>query len=153
MKFRDFLKLEGIQSQIAAKDKRDLIEKMVDILSSTNKLSFRGQILTAVLEREALMSTGVGKGVAIPHGKVDCINQVMGCLAIIKPSIDFGSPDGLPVEIVILLMASTKETGPHIRALAHISRVLQDEDVRLALLNAKTPKDILDVLEEKEKEV
>lgn len=152
MKFREFLKIEAVRIPLVVRGKQDLIEKMIDVLVTAHKLNHRDQILTAVLERESLMSTGVGKGVAIPHGKVDGVNDVMGSFALITPATDFGSPDGEPVQIAILLIASTKETGPHIRALAHISRVLQDEEVRSGLLMCKSSKDVFDVLEKKEKE-
>ena len=153
VKFRDFLKSEGIRIQMSASSKKDVIEKLVEVLVSSHNLVQRDEILTAVLEREALMSTGVGKSVAIPHGKVECVKDVTGCLAILNPGIDFGAPDEIPVRIVILLVASVKETGPHIRALAHISRVLQDGNVRDGLIQAKNAKEIMDVLERKEKEV
>ena len=152
MKFRDFLKPEGVYISVSATDKRNTLETLINILVETYQLNNRQEMLDAVLEREALMSTGVGKGVAIPHGKVNAVQEVIGSLAILNPGVDFSSPDGVPVQIAILLVASIKETGPHIRALAHISRVLQDENVRLSLLNARSPKDVLEILERKEKE-
>lgn len=153
MKFKDFLKLDGIRVPLSAADKKSAIEKLIDILVDAYKLNNRQAILTSVFEREALMSTGIGKGVAIPHGKVNGVEEVMGSLAILNPGVEFGSPDGLPVQIVILLVASTKETGPHIRALAHISRILQDENLRLSLLNARNSKEVMEILEKKEKEL
>jgi fructose-specific phosphotransferase system IIA component len=153
MRFSDFLKPESIRFHLKAANKQEVIEKLVDVLVNTYKLTQRQEILNSVLERESLMSTGVGKGVAIPHGKVDAVREVIGSLAILNPGVDFGSPDGLPVQIVILLMASTKETGPHIRALAHISRVLQDKEIREILIHAKNPKEVFDILDRKEKEL
>ncbi|MBI1884014.1 MAG: PTS sugar transporter subunit IIA [Chlamydiae bacterium] len=153
MKFKDFLKSEAIQVGIKSLNKKDVIEKLVDILVGTYRLSSRQEILNSVLEREALMSTGVGKGLAIPHGKVDAVQEVIGSMVILSPGVDFGSPDEMPVEIAILLMASTKETGPHIRTLAHISRVLQDDELRENLIKAKTPREIFDWLDKKEKEL
>jgi mannitol/fructose-specific phosphotransferase system IIA component (Ntr-type) len=153
MRFRDFLKMEAIKFQIGQSNKRSVIEKLVDDLKTVYKLPDKDPILKSVLERESLMSTGVGKGVAIPHGKVDAINEVLGSMLIINPGVEFGSPDEIPVQIAILLVASSKETGPHIRALAHISRVLQDEKVREEIVHSKTAKEILDILDRKEKEL
>ena len=153
MRFSDFLKPDSIRLQLKASNKQEVIEKLVDVLVNTYKLTHGQEILNSVLERESLMSTGVGKGVAIPHGKVDAVHDVVGSLAILNPGVDFGSPDGIPVQIAILLMASTKETGPHIRALAHISRVLQDEKIREALIKVKNAKEIFEILDRKEKEL
>jgi len=152
MKFRDFLKPEAIRIHLRAVNKQEVIEKLVDVLVSTYRLTHRQEILNAILEREALMSTGVGKGVGIPHGKVDRVQEVIGSLAILSPGVEFGSPDGLPVQIAILLVASTKETGPHIRALALISRMLQDEKIREGLIQAESPKQVFDILDHKEQE-
>jgi len=153
MRFRDFLKQEAIKFQNGENHKKDVIEKLVDVLGAVYKLSDKDPILKSVFERESLMSTGVGKGVAIPHGKVDAINEVVGSMLILNPGVEFGSPDEMPVQIAILLVASSKETGPHIRALAHISRVLQDEKVRQDIIRSKTAKEILDILDRKEKEL
>ncbi|MBI1871043.1 MAG: PTS sugar transporter subunit IIA [Chlamydiae bacterium] len=153
MRFRDFLKLEGIKIHLKAIDKKEVIEKLVDTLVETYHLNNRQEVLTSVLEREALMSTGVGKGVAIPHGKVDSVQEVIGSMVILDSGVDFEAPDGAPVEMAILLVASAKETGPHIRALAHISRVLQDEKVRQGLVSSLQPKEVFEILERKEKEL
>lgn len=153
MRFRDFLKPEAIQFQNGEHGKNSVIEKLVDILGTVYELPAKEVVLKSVLDRESLMSTGVGKGVAIPHGKVDAINEVIASMLILNPGVEFGSPDEIPVRIVILLVASSRETGPHIRALAHISRVLQDEKVRETIIRSKTVKEILDALDRKEKEL
>ena len=151
--FRDFLKPDAIRISVSASDKKAVIETLVDLLVNSHKLSHRQDILNSVLEREELMSTGVGKGVAIPHGKTDVVQKVLASLVVLHPGVEFGSPDEVPVRVAILLVASSKETGPHIRALAHISRVLQDEHVREQLISGKSAKEILEILERKEKEL
>lgn len=153
MKFRDFLKAESIRIRPTVSTKQEVIQNLVDVLAGSYKLLNREELLNAVLEREALMSTGVGKGVAIPHGKADSVSDVIGSLAVLEPGVDFGAPDGIPAQIIILLMASAKETGPHIRALAHISRVLQDDKVREGLIKTKSPKEIFEILDQKEEEL
>lgn len=150
MKFSDFLKPESIQIHLKASNKEEVIRSLVNLAARSCHFEKPEEILKVVLDREALMSTGVGKGVAIPHGKADCVLEVGGGLVILDEGVDFDSPDGLPVRIAILLLSSTKETGPHIRALAHISRAFQDEKVREGLLQAKSSKEALDVLLQKE---
>lgn len=151
MRFRDFLKMEAVRLGLSCDSKNKAIEQLVDVLVTAHQLTERQDILKSVLDREALMSTAVGRGVAIPHGKVDAVQSVMASMAILQPPIEFNAPDELPVQIVILLVASLGETGPHIRALAHISRVLQDDEVRAQLIHAKSAKDVFDILEKKEK--
>ncbi len=150
MKFLDFLKPESIRIHMKAANKEEIIRTLVNLAVTTCRFAQPQEILKAVQDREALMSTGVGKGVAIPHGKADCVSELGGALVILDSGVDFGSPDGLPVRIAILLLSSTKETGPHIRALAHISRALQDEKIREGLLQAKSVREVLDVLAQKE---
>lgn len=153
MKFRDFLRPEAIRIHMSAADKQGLIEKLVDLMAGVYKLGKPDDILKAVMERESLMSTGVGKGVALPHGKSDSVRELVGCLATVEPGVDFSSPDESPVRIAILLVAPSHETGPHIRALAHISRVLQDDSIRDLLILSKSPKEIFEILDRKEKDL
>ncbi|MDP3981043.1 MAG: PTS sugar transporter subunit IIA [Chlamydiota bacterium] len=153
MRIRDILNQEAIQIQLDSSDKHEVIEKLVDIVSRANTLSNVDKLLDAVIERESLMSTGVGKGVAIPHGKSEYINQLVAGFAVLHKGVDFGAPDGIPVKIVILMIASAQDTGPHIRALAHISRILQAESLREKLLLARSAKEIMDLLEEREEEI
>ena len=153
MRIKDILKLESIQYQLDVSDKHKAIEKLLEIVSIANQLSDSDKLLDAVVEREALMSTGVGKGVAIPHGKSEYIKQLVAGFGLLKRGVDFGAPDGIPVRIVILMIASSQDTGPHIRALAHISRILQAESVREKLLHAESSEEIMEILEEREEEI
>ncbi len=97
------------------------------------------KIRDALMEREQLGSTGVGRGVAIPHGKIDGLGQMVGMLAKLSDPVDFEAVDDQPVDIVFLLLAPKEATAAHLKALARVSRLLRDEQVREALRGAKTP--------------
>ena len=91
-----------------------------------------------MLEREQLGSTGVGKGVAIPHGKIEGLSSVVGVLARLEAPVDFDAVDDQPVDIAFLLLAPANATAAHLKALAKVSRLLRDDDAREALRGAET---------------
>jgi PTS system nitrogen regulatory IIA component len=88
-------------------------------------------------DREVVASTGVGSGVAIPHGRVDGLSTMRAALAICPKSVDFDAIDGEPVRILVAVLAPNRHTGDHLKALARISRLLRDESVRMRLLRAQ----------------
>jgi len=102
------------------------------------------------MAREALGSTAIGQGIAIPHGKCDCIKKLVGCLGVSKEGIKFDSLDGEPAYIFFLLIAPVDSAGPHLKALARISRLLKDKYIRENLKTAEGDKSILAIVQQED---
>ena len=151
MNLTELLDEQVILVNLEATNKRAVIEEMATALTTSEKITDQEAVLQAVLEREKIMSTGIGKGVAIPHGKCNAVNQLAGVLAIKKDGIDFQALDEQPVYLFFLLVSPTEVSGPHIRALAHISRLLRHDNLRKKLIDAETAQDVLNLISEEEK--
>jgi fructose-specific phosphotransferase system IIA component len=145
MRLTEILSPECIKTPLQAKDKKAAITELVDLVHAAGKLKDRDLMLQATMDREATRTTGIGNGLAIPHGKCAAVSELV--MAIGKPSepLDFESIDGKPVNIVIFLASPLDKTGPHIQALARISRLMTDQRFRHALDAATTPQAIYDV--------
>jgi PTS system fructose-specific IIC component/PTS system nitrogen regulatory IIA component len=128
-----------IDSQKATK--RELLEEMVTLLCQAYQIENRDGILKAVLGREEKMSTGIGCGLAVPHGKVDFLDKMGVVAASVKRGIDFEAIDKEPVYLLFLILSPANTTGPHIRALSAISRIMADADIRKSLIGSNTPEE------------
>lgn len=126
-----------IDSQKATK--RELLEEMVTLLCQAYQIENRDGILKAVLGREEKMSTGIGCGLAVPHGKVDFLDKMCVVAASVKRGMDFEAIDKEPVYLLFLILSPSNTTGPHIRALSAISRIMADADIRKSLISAESP--------------
>ncbi len=145
MRLTDILSLECIKVPLTATDKRGVITEIVDLVHAAGKLTDRQQMLEATLEREATRTTGIGNGLAIPHGKCAAVSELIMAIGKTAEPVDFESIDGKPVTIVIFLASPPDKTGPHIQALARISRLMTDQKFRRALDEAETPEAVLDL--------
>ncbi|MBT4485766.1 MAG: PTS sugar transporter subunit IIA [Candidatus Latescibacteria bacterium] len=154
MKLSEFLNENEIKIDLEAEDKMEAIEELVDFLISDHELSLRDRndILDVVFKRERSISTGVGEGVAIPHGSIDCIDEIVGAIGISKKGIDFDSFDGVPVNIVLLLLIPKTKFGKHIKTLAQIARILSQADIRSRICSAESSEKVFGILEESERE-
>jgi mannitol/fructose-specific phosphotransferase system IIA component (Ntr-type) len=133
---------ERVRVPIVATDKRGAITELVDVLAATGALSNRDAALEAVLKREAERTTGIGYGLAIPHGKSDgCKSLVMAAGRPAEP-IEFQSLDKRPVTFIVLLVSPPDQTGAHIQALAKISRLMNIEGFRAAIERATTAEEL-----------
>jgi len=141
-----------VKVPLESKDKNSAITKLVDLLDTNGLLLDRDAALEAVLEREQTKSTGIGSGIAIPHGKCKAVKELVMAIGIAHKPIDFASVDGKPVTIVILLVSPTDQTGPHIQALARISRLMLDEQFRQSLEKASSAEELYELLNNKENE-
>jgi fructose-specific phosphotransferase system IIA component len=130
------------------KEKEAAITELVDLLDNNGLLTDRNVVLDAVLKRERLRSTGTGAGIAIPHGKCDAVRELVMAIGIAREPIEFDSIDEKPVTLVILLVSPTRQTGPHIQALAAISRVMLNEEFRQKLKNAASPEHVYELINE-----
>jgi fructose-specific phosphotransferase system IIA component len=141
-----------IKVPLEGKDKKSIITELIDLLDSNSLLLDRDSALQAVLLREQTRSTGIGSGIAIPHGKCKAVKELVMAIGIAHEPIDFESVDGKPVTIIILLVSPTDKTGPHIQALAKISKLMLDGQFRQAIEKATSAKEVYELLSNKENE-
>lgn len=128
---------DGVIPDLKARSKREVLSALAERASALTGAPAE-VIRDTLLDREQLGSTGVGKGVAIPHGKIDGLTHVVGVLARLDAPVDFDAVDDQPVDLVFLLLAPTNASAAHLKALAKVSRLLRDEEARQALRGAKT---------------
>ena len=150
MKFADFICNEAITARLAAEDKEAVIAEMVGALVTANGISAedRDSIVAAVMKREELGSTGIGRGVAVPHTKHPSVDRLVGTVGISEGGVDFDSLDGEKVNLLFLLISPPDRPGDHLRALENISRQLRDETFCKFLKQSKTAADVQQLLEE-----
>ena len=137
--------------ELKGKTKEEIINELIDLFKDDENVVDLENIRTAVLEREKIMSTGVGKGFAIPHAKTNAVNDIVAAFGRLKEPVDFESLDKEPVNLVMLLVAKESQVGPHIKLLSRISRMVNNDEFRESLAKAETDSDILSVFEEEEK--
>jgi fructose-specific phosphotransferase system IIA component len=150
MKLSDLLNEKAICTSLKSAAKKEVIEELVDLLETAHGIESGGEILDRVVEREAMMSTGIGNGVAIPHGKARSIHSLVAACGVAPEGLDFESVDGESVNLFILLVSPEEFRGPHVRTLANISRLLKDEDTREHLKKCASPQEFLEVLKRSE---
>ena len=141
-----------VKVPLEGKDKNSVITELVDLLDANRLLLDRNAALEAVFVREQTRSTGIGSGIAIPHGKCKAVKELVIAIGIAREPIDFESVDGKPVTIVILLVSPTDQTGPHIQALARISQLMLDEQFRQSLEKTDSAEELYELLNNKESE-
>jgi len=141
-----------VKAPLQGEDKKSVITELVDLLNDNGLLLDRDVVLEAVLVREQTKSTGIGSGIAIPHGKCKAVKELVMAIGIAGEPIDFESIDGNPVTIIILLVSPADQTGPHIQALARISRLMLDEPFKQALEKATSAEKVYELISSKENE-
>jgi len=151
MKISDILSPEVIEVNLEVADKDDAIRKIIDIAARSGKILDIKKVAETIFEREKLVSTGVGKGFAIPHGKTDAIQDIVAAFVITKNPIDFDSIDGEPVRFIFLLVGKETLLNTHIKLLSRISRLMNKEEFREKLLEAKSKDEVLSIFKEEEK--
>lgn len=150
MNLLDIVTLECIKAPLEATDKKGVIDELVDVLASAGKVNDPATLKDAVWSREQARTTGIGHGLAIPHGKSDAVNEL--AMAIGRPvePVDFAAIDGRPVKLIVLLASPTSRTSEHIQALARISKLMMQEDFRERIYTAQSPDEVYDALQERE---
>ena len=150
MKFADFISPEAIRADLVADDKEGVIREMVQALLDAGKIEApeMESIVKAILSREELGSTGIGRGVAVPHTKHGSVDQLVGTVGVSRDGVDFDSLDGEKVYLLFLLVSPLDRPGDHLRALENISRQLRDDRFCRFLKLAKTAEEIRQLLEE-----
>jgi len=150
MRLTEILKPQNIKVPLASKAKADAIGELVTLLSANGEVTDARKVLDAVLEREATRTTGIGNGLAIPHGKCTGTADLVMAIGKAATPIDFQAIDGRPVTLIWLLTSPPDKTGPHIHALARISRLMTIDKFRQALNAAKTSQDVFDIVVKQE---
>jgi fructose-specific phosphotransferase system IIA component len=150
MRISDILDESMIRTQLAGSSKNEIIDAMIGVISTSEKVRDIEKVRTAIFDREKIMSTGVGNGFAIPHGKTDAVTDVVAAFAVTAEPIDYESLDEQPVRLIFLLVGKDSMVGPHIKLLSRISRLMNKEDFRAKLLAAASPKDVMEVFKTEE---
>jgi len=152
VKILDFLNEKAISANLESQDKKKVIQELTDLLIKAGELKpkIKDTVVELLLNREALGSTGIGQGVAIPHGKCEHVDELVGAFGISKKGINFDSLDGEPAYIFFLLLAPVESSGPHLKALARISKLLKDKYFRDSLKNAENEKTLLKIIKEED---
>jgi mannitol/fructose-specific phosphotransferase system IIA component (Ntr-type) len=150
MKFADFICGDAILAKLAAVDKEGAIREMVQALRRAGEVKAEEceSIVKAILKREELGSTGIGRGVAVPHTKHPSVDRLVGTVAVSGQGVDFASLDGEVVHLFFLLVSPPDRPGDHLRALENISRQLRNDTFCRFLKQAKTVEDIKQLLNE-----
>ncbi len=150
MKISELLNPEAIVADLQAKDKEKALAELTDALISCEPSLDRGSVIAVLQEREKLGSTGIGDGVAIPHGKLAGIPELKLVFGRSHTGVDFESMDGQPAYLFFLLIAPEESVGVHLKTLARISKLLKDAAVRKKLLDAADPQAIYQIVSEEE---
>ena len=149
MLLTELLSIERIKIPLESQNKDDLLRELVDVAAGPGAPD-RDDLLRAVREREAVLSTGIGHGVAIPHGKSSAVNDLRMAAGRSAGPVDFDALDGEPVSLFFLLVGPESAAGPHIKALSRISRLVRKDEVREKLVKARNAAEFLDALREAE---
>jgi fructose-specific phosphotransferase system IIA component len=147
MKLTDYIGPENIKLDLEGSDKQEVIEALVDHLADQCERCDADTILEAVLKRERDGSTGLEKGIAIPHAKCDAVDKLRIVVGISKKGVDFEAQDGQPSHLFFLMIAPTTESGPHVQAIAKIVKMIKVPGFREKLLKATRPEQIIEAME------
>lgn len=152
MKIIDILSAKAIDADLKSTTKPEVIEELVNLLISSGSLEkkYKNKVIEILMAREALGSTAIGQGIAIPHGKCEFVKKLVGCIGISRRGINFDSLDGEPAYIFFMLIAPLDSAGPHLKALARISRLLKDKFIRDSLKAVKDEKAILKIIQQED---
>jgi len=150
MKISDILNEELVVTGLHGNSKEEIIDSMIDLVATSTKVLDKEKVREAIFEREKIMSTGVGNGFAIPHGKTDAVSDIVAAFAVTANPIDYQSLDEKPVRLVFLLVGKDNMVGPHIKLLSRISRLMNKEEFRKRLMNLKSPKEIIETFKQEE---
>jgi mannitol/fructose-specific phosphotransferase system IIA component (Ntr-type) len=150
MRISDYLTPNLIKVGLESEEKEELFEEMVQIFVSNGLLQNREAALQALFEREAKMSTGISKWLALPHGKIEEAKGLLMALGVSRAGIEYDSLDGEPVYVVLAVFSEIGNPGPHIEALAEISRLFSQPGFTAAVKNAQSSAEVMDLIKRQE---
>jgi PTS system fructose-specific IIC component len=143
---------EIIQIGLEAHSKWEAIEELIDLLINAHELRMvdRAEVTEAVMNRERSLSTGLEHGLAVPHGAVTCVHDILVSLGISRDGVPFESVDGTPARLVVLLVIPQGSFQRHVRTLATIARLASDRELRERVYNAEAPEEVMEAIAELE---
>ena len=147
MKILDFLSQERIIPNMKSRDKKGVIDELAQAVADTTSAD-NAEIAKVLLEREQLGSTGIGDGIAIPHGRLNSIDSIVMGFGSSEQGIEYDAIDNNPVHIFFLLLTPENSTGGHLRVLAQISKLLKNKQFKTNLSNAKSIQEVLEIIQE-----
>jgi mannitol/fructose-specific phosphotransferase system IIA component (Ntr-type) len=153
MKLINYLRPEYIAIGLDVESKEDLLDAMVELAGKNPLVKDKEKVSTAIHERERIMSTGVGKGFAIPHGKTDAVGDIVLAFAVTKDPVDYSSMDNEPVRLVLLLLSRDSDVGNRLKLLSRASKVMNSDAARAALLAAKSPEEVMGIFTAEEERI
>ena len=148
----EFLNAAAVSADVKAQQKEEVIRALVQLLVSAGAIKDKDvhRLVQILLKRESLGSTGIGQGVAIPHGKADCVDRLVGAFGVSHAGVNFDSLDGEPVTLFFLLVAPEDSAGPHLKALARISRLLKDKQFRDSLKASRDERQLIKIIKDED---
>ncbi len=150
MKISEILSPSLVKLDVRAEDKEELFEEMVQLFVNNGQITDREAAVTALLEREAKMSTGISRWLGLPHGKLAEARAILIALGVSKKGLEYDSLDGEPVYVIITIFAEMGNPGPHIQALAEISRLFAIPGVIAKIRQAQTAQQVIDIIKNEE---
>ena len=152
MKIMDFLSKKAVVTNLRSTKKEDILREMVDALLTAGEIEkrHRNKLIEALMARETLGSTAIGQGVGIPHAKSDFVKRLVGAFGLSRKGVNFDSLDGELVYIFFLLLAPADSAGPHLKALARVSRLLKDKYFRDSLRQCQDDKSIIRIISQED---
>jgi PTS system nitrogen regulatory IIA component len=152
MKIMDFLSKKAVVTDLRSTKKEDILREMVDALLTAGEIEkrHRNKLIEALMARETLGSTAIGQGVGIPHAKSDFVKRLVGAFGLSRKGVNFDSLDGELVYIFFLLLAPADSAGPHLKALARVSRLLKDKYFRDSLRQCQDDKSIIRIISQED---
>lgn len=150
MKVSELLTEKFIIADIKSQSKAGVINELIDLFERDERIIDLEKVRTAVHEREKIMSTGVGKGFAIPHGKTSAVKEIIAAFGKTSKDIDYDALDGKPVHLVFLLVGKDNLVSTHIKLLSRVSRMMNKDPFRNQLLNAASPEEIISLFKSEE---
>jgi fructose-specific phosphotransferase system IIA component len=152
MRIIDVLQKESIELNLSFQNKDELLSYIIQLAERSGKIADIESASKAVFDRERIMSTGVGKGIALPHAKTNSVTDSVGALVILNSPIDFEALDGKPVNIIFMLLGRESNVGNHLRLLSKVSRLLNNDAFRSKLLRSETSDEVINIFSEIERE-
>jgi fructose-specific phosphotransferase system IIA component len=146
----ELLTPDRVRVPLRGGSKQALLQELVEVLRDTGAVADADAVLEAVRAREQVLSTGVGHGVGIPHGRSDSVPALVLAAGVTAAPVDFDALDGEPVRLVFLLVAPVAAAGDHVKALSRISRLVRKDEFRARLAEAASPEEFMAVLAEAE---
>ena len=152
MKVFELLDEKFILTDFNSDDKENVINELIDLYKESDKVNDIEKVRTAILDREKIMSTGVGKGFAIPHGKTNAVTDVIAAFGKTTRDIDYDALDGNPVHLVFLLVGRDDMVSKHIKLLSRISRLMNKDEFRERLVNSNSKEETINIFKEEEEQ-